>query len=115
MTLMQMFAPGDMVRALWWNTVADKQGDAPVWKTATVTRVRMEKQEVFFAHGESRNTLLLPLYDIEWEDKSSSQTQGHRPDNVMALLPDSQALPFLHVACCLRAATGGGLCRNVAE
>ena len=93
MTLMQMFAPGDMVRALWWNTVADKQGDAPVWKKATVTRVRMEKQEVFFAgrtHGESRITLLLPLYDIKWEDKSSSQTQGHRPDNVMALLPDSQ-------------------------
>ena len=93
MTLMQMFAPGEMVRALWWNTVADKQGDTPVWKKATVTRVRMEKQEVFFAgrtHGESGITLLLPLYDIKWEDESSSQTQGHRPDNVKPLLPDSQ-------------------------
>ena len=94
MTVMSTFAPGDMVRALWWNTVADKQGDTHAWKEATVTRVRMAQLEVFFAgraHGESGVTISVPLYDIEWKNKSSSQTEGRRPDDVKPLLPDSGA------------------------
>ena len=86
MTVMSTFAPGDMVRALWWNTVADKQGDTHAWKEATVTRVRMAKLEVFFAgrtHGESRSCTLRPASVSQGEKRcasmSSSEEEGFGP------------------------------------